>query len=1790
MSREIDYKIVEAQFQNSSFEKNIKESTHSLDNFKKALNFGNAANGLNALTDTSSISAMGQLGTKIDSIGNKFTTLGIVGFTALQRITNAAIDTGVALAKSLSVDQVSAGWSKFGSKTSSVATLVAQGNALEDVNEQLDRLNWFTDETSYNFVDMVSNIAKFTASGKDLKESVTAMEGIANWAALSGQNAATASRAMYQLSQAMGAGIMRKEDYKSIQNASMDTDEFRQKALDAAVALGTLKKNSDGTYKSLMASGNAARNFTKSQFAENLTEGLWFTSDVMMKVFQDYSSAVEQIYEYADEKGITASQAIDELGDKVDAFGLKAFKAAQEARTWGDAVDSVKDAVSTGWMNTFELIFGNQEEATKLWTDLANAMYDVFASGGEARNELLADWKNLGGRDELLSGFWNIWDATGKILGSIKDAFRDIFPEETALNLVKITRSFSEFTEKLIVSDETANKIRRTFSGLFAILDIGKSILSGLYTGFKNVLSALLPAGSGILDITAGFGDFLTALAESIRKSEIFSTVIGTITTIIAKFVSTIRNLVSGVDITLPKIDEFSDKLEWLKQIFNSIARVADNVFSTISSRIEKMTSRGSSLITPENLLGFANIGLLFSIGSEIKSFFSSGSSIFKNIDGMFKSVKSVFKGINELLKGLNSTLEVWQKSKQADTLKTIAVSIAILSASLIGLSMVDPVGLASGLLGITVLFKELIAALATLDKVFNAKSLMKLSQLSIIMVTASAAIVILSTAVKKLGDLKWSELLKGLSGTGALLFMLTESMDTFIGTKKDRFIKGAAGLMALAVAVRILASSVSALGSLDIPMLVKGLASVGAILLELVGFTKFAESFSVFSGVGLIALATSLTIMSSAVKSLGVLDIKTLGKGLGGIAVALLEISLAVNHMPWNLISIGLGLIAVSAGLNVMAKALISIGSMGIEEIGKGLLGLGGSLAILVVSVNAMKGALLGVAAMVLVANAMNTLSKALERLGSMSLPEIGLALLALVGSIAAFAGAAALLTPILPAMAALAAVMTLIGVASLGVGVGISALASGLTMLVAMGSTGIKMLVSAAESLIQLIPTILEQFGRGLVALSEIIGDNIPTFVQSGMKLVTGLLDGFTECLPKMIEAGIKLLMGLLGGIRDNIGEMVEMGIDIVINLLNGIMSKLQDVANAAFDIIITFINTIGTTIKDRTPELVEAFVQLGKDVVSGLISGIKSLATGVFDSIKNVGENALETLRQVFDSHSDSKETISIGHDFDNGLATGITDNQDRVGRAVQDTASLAVRKARETMTEGQEEIYNELVDIWTSRTRKATAEQNAFLNSQKEYQEKQAEELAKSQKKENDRLRDIWYQRSKDAEALQAATLAKMGKTGEEEGTKVGEKTAKAITTGATSTNAGKTIGSQIRTDIQSELDKLGTQLTSYGLEQKAWTTLFGSTATDADKTAVDEALKIKELNNLTQQLHQAEKDYAKTVEVYGSESKNALDAYNKVLNAQITLAEKAQEVKSNQEQVTTSEKDRMVAYANWMVEYKDMLLEQGFALEQINRVAAKDTGYDPYHLLTTTASEATKAADAALEAARQSYVNSADDVLGSLTPTFLKYGQTMSTTFAQGIAEKTDAVSTSTGQTINGGLAMAQSKEEKWVACGEIISERISEGILANGGNVQAALNTVLGDIINMVSGGAIDGYTDNLSIGIQTLNRDITDGIETAPVITPVIDDSQVKSGVNAMNSLIGSTPMGFTAVLAGQVAGGFKDVVNGITGSSTVNNTYNYTQNNTSPKALSRAEIYRDGKNLFSNVKNSYQ
>lgn len=505
MSATIDQRIVEMQFNNAQFEKGIQKSLESLDALEKGLKLDSASNGLKKVGKAAESVNFDQMNSGIVAVQRGFNSLEIIGVTALQRITNTAITAGQKLVSALSIDQVAAGWSKYGEMTKAVQTMVAQGNAIESVNEQMDKLNWFTDETSYNFTEMQSNISKFTASGQGLEDSVTAMQGIALWAAKSGQNAATASRAMYQLSQAMGSGVMKREDYRSIVNANMDTDEFRQKALEAAVARGTLKVNADGSYSSLVGNKDA---FTKNQFIDKLTDGLWFTSDVMMDVFKEYSSAVDQIYNYTKEHQVTASQAIEELGGSLSEFGLQAFKAGGEARTFEDAIDSVKEAVSSKWMKTFQILFGNAEEATALWTDLSNDLYDIFAESGNERNAYLTKvmgkqskileasaWETLNLADDTSAKLQAALKETAKAHGVAVDDITDTNEGFIAslqsgwLTVDILTETLNKYIDTAVADADTLNAKMEEYK------KIAKEVIQGDYDNGQARKNALAAAG-----------------------------------------------------------------------------------------------------------------------------------------------------------------------------------------------------------------------------------------------------------------------------------------------------------------------------------------------------------------------------------------------------------------------------------------------------------------------------------------------------------------------------------------------------------------------------------------------------------------------------------------------------------------------------------------------------------------------------------------------------------------------------------------------------------------------------------------------------------------------------------------------------------------------------------------------------------------------------------------------------------------------------------------------------------------------------------------------------------------------------------------------------------------------------------------------------------------------------------------------------------------------------------------------------------------------------------------------
>lgn len=384
--REIDERVVEMRFKNSNFEKNAKQTINTLDNLEKKIAFPNAKKNIEGLEKEFSKISFGALEKGIETVTLKFSALQIAGITAIQNITNKAINAGEALVKSLSIDQITAGFTKYEQKTTSVQTIVsATGKTVEEVNRALDKLNWFTDETSYNFVDMVNNIGKFTAAGVELEDSMSAMIGIANEAAVSGQNASAASHAMMNFSQALGSGAVKLQDWKSIQTVNMDTIEFKQAIIDTAVELGTLQKVAEDTYKVV---GEKDKFVDAINFTNELKTG-WFTSDVLVESLKKYSDYAEQIYEITQKEGISASEAMERFSNDIETLGEKAFKAGQVSKTFTDAVEATKDAVSTQWMKTFEMIVGDLDQASETWTELTGYLWEFFAEDLENMNKVL---------------------------------------------------------------------------------------------------------------------------------------------------------------------------------------------------------------------------------------------------------------------------------------------------------------------------------------------------------------------------------------------------------------------------------------------------------------------------------------------------------------------------------------------------------------------------------------------------------------------------------------------------------------------------------------------------------------------------------------------------------------------------------------------------------------------------------------------------------------------------------------------------------------------------------------------------------------------------------------------------------------------------------------------------------------------------------------------------------------------------------------------------------------------------------------------------------------------------------------------------------------------------------------------------------------------------------------------------------------------------------------------------------------------------------------------------------
>ena len=661
MTTVIDERVVEMRFNNADFEKNVAQSMKTLDSLKKSLDF-DSAKSLENLGKASKNFSLDGITSTITEATTKFSALEIAGITAIMNITNKAVDFGIKFAKSLSIDQVTEGFDKYATKTQAVQTIMAatadqftnQADQMAYVNEQLDKLTWFTDETSYNMIDMTSNIGKFVSNNIPLEQAVTAMEGIATWAGLSGASTNEASRAMYNFSQAIGAGAMKLQDWKSIENANMATAKFKQTALETAVEMGRLKKAGEDLYTTL----DGKTEVSVENFSESLKKK-WFDTDVMTETLGKFGNFADELYRLSDATGLTASELLESLDQYKEGtlditelanecqvsvsdlnaefarlsgegfeLGKKAFAASQEAKTFTEAIVSVKDAVSSGWMNTFELVFGNYLEAKKLWTGLANSLYDMFAEGGNKRNEVLAVWKELGGRNSLIMGAVNAINLLIKPIEAIKKAFESVLPrgKEFGKILNQLTYRFYIFTSKLQPSQAVLDGIYEFFKGVFSI---GKSVIGVI----NSLIKAISPAAKPIKSIVDLLGKGLRVIGIVLQ---VISLVIDN-----CNIVTVVVTVLSGV-------------LKTIFSVIKTLATILGGVIITALTKFVGLVSKAGGIV---NLFVSAITKLVSIVGGGLASAFSKVTSLFKGFNKEEKVVGSTMLKAPEKLKGLQLVL-----------------------------------------------------------------------------------------------------------------------------------------------------------------------------------------------------------------------------------------------------------------------------------------------------------------------------------------------------------------------------------------------------------------------------------------------------------------------------------------------------------------------------------------------------------------------------------------------------------------------------------------------------------------------------------------------------------------------------------------------------------------------------------------------------------------------------------------------------------------------------------------------------------------------------------------------------------------------------------------------------------------------------------------------------------------------------------------------------------------------------------------------------------------------------
>lgn len=1321
--RPVDEKIVKLSMDNSDLTNKATESASLLSKLTATLNklpgvnLGKTTQELGNIGNATRNIPMDALGQSVGMLGDRFSAMGIIGMTVLQNLTNRAVDMGIKLAKSLTIDQVTEGFREYELKMGSIRTIMANtehaGSSLGDVKKSLEELNKYADLTIYNFGQMTDSIGRFTAAGVGLEDSTIAIKGMSNLAATSGATTHQLNSAMYQMSQAMAAGRFNLMDWNSLVNSGMGGKITQDGLMKTAKEMGVAIDMSEG-------------------FRESLKDG-WLTSEIFLKTMADFAENESML------------------------------EAATKIRTFTQLIDTVQEAIGSGLGMTFEHIFGDFEEATELFSTVGEAMTGWVDKTMDKFNQFVGAIADGGGFLNVFKGFGNILKPVGQILGAVAEGFGRAFKSITPEVIVNATEKFLKFTESLKLSENVVKVITKIFEYFFTGIRLG-------FTAIKNVADIVLPPLMKIGKVVASvFNDIVGSMSDVSGLIEKYSYKIAASVTDMGYAIG--DKLLNSPFETIRKIGQqikiISRLLEY--QFFD----VNDNLLTALfGAIIEYVKLLDISLDSVKGFFqGVADVmgGVLGPAWELVKDIFSGldfrhllGGGFLVGVFGITKKIIENMDGLSGIWKGITDFIDVMKNKSDnstgfltsisesltgfSDSLKegvtigrivAIAVSIGILAVSMSQLSKLD-----SGQIGAAML--AIASAMATLSVGIKALDGVKIQGVGSLQVVAFAlAISVLTKAMNNVSGLDAGGITKGVValvssmgvlvaavklmedikvGTGPItLLAIAGTLKILVSTLSDidevrvkGLIKGlgtlgilmaeiaifartmnyvqipvstAISVAMIAATMHILVSAIRKIDDIRVEGLIKGLGTIGILLVSIAAFAKLTKGTGLgpAQALGVLGISAAMIIMAKAIRSIDDIRVEGLIKGLGTIGILLGTIAVfAKVTKPAKLAGSAAGLTIMAVAIRLMVPPIKNLGNTRWKDLVKGLGALAVALTIMTVAATAATAGIGGAAALVVMSVALNAIIKPIKELGNIKWTTLLSSLGKLAITIGVIAGASILLSPAVLPILAFSGALAVFGAAVALIGGGLALFGAGLTALAGLTATTIAAIVASTEMLLD-----------GAIGLMEKVGELALAIVVTMAETISGSAEAVAQAI-------VDVILAALTAIDNRLEEFIDRGSSIVSSIMKGIREKLPDFLDELGITIATVINGVAMAIDENHKPIVDAGLRVIGAILKSVVYALQEILLIMFGwipgfetLITNIGEDATDAIDNSFKLNEPIVEEFGVVKARAERLG-------EEFGYTLKETSEEAVRLFDKYLTmdeaarEAFEEMYPEVVD--------------------------------------------------------------------------------------------------------------------------------------------------------------------------------------------------------------------------------------------------------------------------------------------------------------------------------------------------------------------------------------------------------------------------------------------------------------------------------------------------------------